>query len=139
MHAQTDFVTGSSKPFAASPIWRRWKDKLTVKFTNDINSGQLVVAASTVIMGAFMLGIYWNGVVQLQKDVTDIKASIANLPVWASNLVQLEKRIDQETARQDAQSQRLGDIEQREAGLQAKLDDIIRASHINMDRNPEHR
>jgi hypothetical protein len=139
MHALPDFVNSTSKPFAARATWRRWKDKMVVKYVNDINTGQIVVASTSIAGVLVMVGIYWAGFVQLQKDVADIKQSLVGLPVWVSNQAQLEKRVDQDGARLDAQSQRLSDVIQAQAVLQQKMDDIMRASHITPDRSPDRR
>jgi septal ring factor EnvC (AmiA/AmiB activator) len=144
MHGLPDGVIFSSN-VQERHWWRRAWER-AVKFNPEVDLGQLAVVA-TLIGGVALWAINSrdaavhasdavNGlrsdVASLRADTNEqfkaVRADIANLPDVRAQLVQMERRLDQNDSRADAQSKRLELLEREVIQSRADLDNVIRAS-----------
>lgn len=126
------------------PPWRRMWSVLPVKFNPEVDLGSLLVALS--LIGGVS---YWavtssntaNNAIQsvaaLRGDVAalrvdtneqfkGVRADIANLPDVRAQLVQMERRMDANDSRMDAQSKRLELLEREVIQTRSDVDNLIR-------------
>ena len=144
MHAPAASVNTALNPWDRR-WWRRTWGAI-VNFDPKVDLGQLAVIL-TLASGGF----YWavtshdtasqakdavnalrGDVAALRTDTNDqfkqVRADIANLPDVRAQLVQMEKRLDANDSRVDAQSKRMELLEREVIQSRADLDNVIRSS-----------